>query len=188
MQKVASGRGVRGPKREDRPPSGLPVIRVTAGELHTITTAAEDVLIASGLPIYQRGNALVQPVTRQVPASRGRMTLAAGLGDMTVPSAIDAFCTVAEWERYDGRVEDWVRINPPTQVAQILLSRQGKWRVPVIAGIITTPTLRPDGSLLTAPGYDQVTRLYHAADPTLTLHPAVHAPTRAQCRSGPEGA
>jgi putative DNA primase/helicase len=171
------------PKREERPPSGLPVIRVTAGELHTITTAAEHALIASGLPVYQRGNTLVQPVTREVPASRGRMTLAAGLGDLTVPAMIDAFCQVAEWERYDARAEDWVRINPPTKVAQILLTREGKWRVAVIAGVITTPTLRPDGSLLTAPGYDKVTRLYHAADPTLTLHPAVHAPTRAHAEA-----
>jgi len=68
-------------------------------------------------------------------------------------------CATAEYEKYDARSEDWVRINPPAHVAQILLSRQGKWRFPAIAGIITTPTLRPDGSLLAAPGYDPATKV-----------------------------
>lgn len=156
-----------------------PVIRVVAGELHLTTTAAEEALIASGLPIYQRGDGLVQPIAREVPASRGRMTLAAGLGEMTVPSIVDVMCATAEYEKFDARSDDWVRINPPSQVAQILLSRQGKWKFPVVAGIITTPTLRPDGTLLTASGYDTATRLYHVADPSLRLHPEVQAPTRA---------
>jgi hypothetical protein len=160
------------------PTSTGPVIRVIAGQLHITTTAAEDALIASGLPIYQRGDGLVQPVTREVPASRGRMTLAAGLGEMNVYSMVDVMCATAEYERYDARSEDWVRINPPAQIAQTLLSRHGKWRFQVIAGIITTPTLRPNGTLLTAPGYDAATRLYHVADPSLRLHPEVHAPTR----------
>ena len=155
------------------------VIRVVAGDLHNTTTEAETALIGSGLPIFQRGEALTQPVTREVPASRGRMTLAAGLGELNPYSMVDHMCATAEWERFDGRAEEWVRINPPMQVAQTLLSRHGRWRFPVVAGIITTPTLRPDGSLLTEPGYDGPTRLYHVADPALRLHPAVHRPTRA---------
>jgi putative DNA primase/helicase len=87
------------------------------------------------------------------------MTLAAGLGEMNVYSLVDAMCATAEYDKYDARSEDWVRINPPAHVAQILLSRQGKWRFPAIAGIITTPTLRPDGSLLAAPGYDPATKV-----------------------------
>ncbi len=167
------------PKRAEREPAGSPVIRVVAGELHTITTAAEDALLSSGLPLFQRGNGLVQPISRDVPASRGRMTLAAGLGKMNVHSTTDLLCATAEWERYDARVEDWVRINPPKQVAEILLSREGKWRLPIVAGIITTPTLRPDGSLLVAPGYDPATRLYHVVDPTLKLDQSVNSPNKA---------
>lgn len=156
-----------------------PVIRVTAGELHTVTTAAEDALLASGLPIYQRGDSLVQPIVRDVPAARGRMTRAAGLGDMNVFSMVDVLCATAEYEKFDGRTESWVRTNPPNQVAQILLSRQGRWRLPSIRGVITTPTLRPDGTLLAEAGYDAATRLYHTADPTLTLRQSVFHPTRA---------
>jgi putative DNA primase/helicase len=172
-------RRVRGQVDEAKPPSAGPVIQVVAGKLHITTTAAEDALIASGLPIYQRGDCLVQPITREVAASRGRMTLAAALGDLNVYSLVDIMCGTAEFERYDARADDWVRINPPTQIAQILLSRQGKWHFPVVAGIITTPTLRPDGTLLTEPGYDAATRLYHVADPSLKLDSSVHSPCRA---------
>jgi putative DNA primase/helicase len=171
-------RRVRDQLNECKAPTDAPVIKVIAGELHITATASEDALLASGLPIFQRGDGLVQPVTREVPASRGRMALAAGLGEMNVYSLIDAMCATAEYEKFDARSEEWTRMNPPANVAQIVLSRVGKWRFPVIAGIITTPTLRPDGTLLTAPGYDAATRLYHVADPSLRLHPEVHSPNR----------
>jgi hypothetical protein len=156
-----------------------PLIRVVAGELHATTTQAESALIASGLPLYQRGDAIVRPIEREVPASHGRTTLSAGLGELTAPALVDVMCATAEWERFDSRAGDWVRINPPAQVAQVLLSRVGFWRFPAIKGVITVPTLRPDGSLLIDAGYDAATRLYHVADPSVRLHPAVHAPTRA---------
>lgn len=165
--------------REHEPPGDRPLIRVIAGELHTAATAGEEALIRSGLAIYQRGKDLVQPVSKEAPASRGRMTLSAALSELTAYGLIDHFCASADWERFDARAEDWIRINPPTQVAQIVLARYGRWKVASIAGVITTPTLRPDGSVLTEPGYDPATRLYHVADPSLRLHPAVNNPTRA---------
>jgi putative DNA primase/helicase len=159
--------------------AALPTIRVTAGELHIAATEAEAAIIKSGLPIYERGDGLVRPIRREVPASRGRTTVAACLGEQSVHGLFDMMSETAIWERFDGRSEEWMRCNPPTQVANILLSRQGRWSFPPIAGVITTPTLRPDGSVLSEEGYDRATRLYHVADHGLRLHPAVHAPSRA---------
>ncbi|KPC93027.1 hypothetical protein ADL27_21925, partial [Streptomyces sp. NRRL F-6602] len=34
------------------------------------------------------------------------------------------------------------------------------WPLPHLRGIITSPVVRPDGSLLHAPGYDKTTGLY----------------------------
>ena len=34
------------------------------------------------------------------------------------------------------------------------LLRKGQWQFPKVAGVITTPTLRPDGTILDQPGYD----------------------------------
>src|SRR5262249_3528196 len=51
-------------------------------------------------------------------------------------------------------------------------------RLPHVSGIITTPTLRPDGSLLAEPGYDPETELYLA--PGFQIPPIPEHPTREQ--------
>jgi putative DNA primase/helicase len=155
-----------------------PLIRVIAGELHNTSTQAEAALLQSDLPIFQRGSALVRPVVQDVPAARGRMTVSAALHEMDGIGLVDALCGVANWERYDARAEDWLRINPPRNVADVMLSRVGMWKFPKIVGVITTPTIRPDGSILSEPGYDPATRLYHAADPDITLSPVALEPTK----------
>ena len=147
----------------DKAKEAGPLIRVVAGELHHAATAGEAAICTALLPIFQRGNALMRPVVQEMPATRGRMTLSAALLEITPPGLIDALCGVATWEKYDGRAEDWVRINPPATVAQTILSRAGMWTLPKIVGVITTPTIRPDGSILSAPGYDAATRLYQGS-------------------------
>lgn len=169
-------------RRKAQPDSNdptLPLIQVTAGHLDQTATAGESALIASAQPIYQRGRSLVRPFRAEVPASKGRTTTAAGLVSLDGAATVDRLCRAARWERYDARAQAWVRINPPANVAATILSRIGEWRFPSIAGVITTPTLRPDGSVLTAPGYDAATRLYHVTDKALDLSPYLpERPTR----------
>ena len=50
----------------------------------------------------------------------------------------------------------------------MLLNRFGDWTFPVLAGIITTPTLRPDGTILKDAGYDQATQLLLIDPPPMT--------------------
>ncbi|WP_198380885.1 hypothetical protein [Roseomonas sp. KE2513] len=176
-EKKASAEDAKGQPEPTKPPpkfgrNGRPIIPSAAGELNRMTSMAESAIIRAGAPIFQRAHELVRPVTREVPASHGRTTLAAGVAAVTSPAIRDVLCDVAEFCRYDKRASKWLVIDPPGDVAAILLSREGRWRLPVIAGVTTTPTLRPDGSLLIEPGYDPATRLYHAADPTLRLTPA----------------
>jgi hypothetical protein len=47
-----------------------------------------------------------------------------------------------------------------------------------VAGVITTPTLRADGSILSAPGYDPATRLYLARDDGLQMPALAERPSR----------
>ena len=173
------------PKRERpkaAPPeardSDGPTIRVVAGELHIVATEGEAALLSAGVPIYQRGHGLVRPVMQDVPAAKGRMTITAALVELSLHSLIDALCASATWEKYDARAEAWVRIDPPKKVADTILSRVGFWTFPKIVGVVTTPTIRPDGSVLSAAGYDPATRLYHAADDTIRLSDAVARPSR----------
>ena len=53
----------------------------------------------------------------------------------------------------------------------VLLKRFGDWKFPVIAGIITTPTLRPDGTILKDAGYDPATQLLLIDPPPMPAIP-----------------
>jgi putative DNA primase/helicase len=83
----------------------------------------------------------------------------------------DLLCRSAKWVRYEKRERELVRINPPYNVAQVILSRSGEWTFEPVAGVITTPTLRPDGSLLIQPGYDRTTRMVLMELPAMPIIP-----------------
>lgn len=169
------------------PDPGAPgSIRLRGGHLHEEATAGEAAVIAAGRPIYQRGAGLVRPALQVVPAAHGRTTNSACLVEITAHGLVDQLCAVATWERFDARAWEWVRVNAPMAVAHTILSRVGEWQFQRIAGVITTPTLRPDGSILAEPGYDEGTRLFHMADPDLRLHPATQAPTRSHAEKALE--
>ena len=132
-----------------------------------------------------RGGKLVQPVVDEAPAAKGRTTKVASLAEVNATQLIDTLCQDATFEKPDGRRGGgYARIDPPRPVAETILSRVGQRPFPKVVGIITTPTLRPDGSILSEPGYDEATRLYHAADPQLRLDAIAHAGTRAAAEDG----
>ena len=63
----------------------------------------------------------------------------------------------------------------------MVLARERRWTIPRVSGIITTPTLRADGSLLATPGYDPHSELYLL--PSLQLPPIPEHPTKEQARA-----
>lgn len=155
-----------------------PVIRIAAGIVDQLATRAEDVLLNSGLAVFRRGIELVQPASWDVPASGERTTKFAGLHAVTHASLVDLLAQAAAWERYDARSEEWLPTDPPSLMCSVLLSRKGTWRFPSVAGVVTAPTMRRDGSILCKPGYDPATRLFYAVDKTVTLPPIPDRPTR----------
>ena len=78
---------------------------------------------------------------------------------------------------YNVRNKKWMEINPPADVAMGLL-RKGQWQFPKVAGVITTPTLRPDGTILDQPGYDPTTQLWYAPDRYMVMPALKTEPTR----------
>jgi hypothetical protein len=152
-------------------PSSRPVIRVQAGELHSIATKAEEALINAKAPLYARGGEIVRPIVEEVAAFKGRKTKVARLKPVSTDSLRDYLSRVARWEKYDGRAKKDVQIDPPYDVASTILARDGDWKLPRLVGVITTPTLRPDGSLLSKPGYDAATGLLLVAPPPMPAIP-----------------
>jgi putative DNA primase/helicase len=81
---------------------------------------------------------------------------------------VDNLSEVGVYERKDKRCK-WVTIDPPRAVAATILSRDGRWTLPQLAGIITTPTMRPDGSILDKPDYDKATKLLLLDPPKINV-------------------
>jgi hypothetical protein len=170
---TSSGPGIASPT--------LATIRVVAGQLPRIVSETEQALLAAGAPIFIRAGMLVRPVIEKMMAADGRKTMVAKLRPFTVPAMLDWTASAALFERFDARRKRWTTIDPPRAAAEALLAREGLWSIPYVSGVITTPTLRGDGSLLAEKGYDATTGLY--LSPGFEL-PPMPEPTREAAEAG----
>ena len=159
--------------------AGCPVIKVKANNLSLVADQCEIALLEGGEDIYQRGDALVRPVISDVDAAHGRKTKIARLVEIEQVYMRDLLGRIADFQLYKkgSKTGAWVQINPPMEVAATVLARVGEWKAPTLIGVVTTPTMRPDGSLLLTPGYDAVTRLLLVEPPPMP--PIPETPTRA---------
>lgn len=164
-------------KQREVESSKLPVIKVHPGELPKLAKHAEELLIQSGAAIYARGGMLVRPIIETADASHGRKTKVARLVAIVPVYLRNRLGQIARWQRYDKRAKDYHPIDVPSEVAPIILASEGEWKFPSIAGVVTTPTMRPDGTILDKQGYDEATRLLLVEPPPMP--PIREAPTKA---------
>jgi hypothetical protein len=158
------------------PDSDLPIIEIKDGQLSALATRAELMLIEAGVQVYQRGGTLVRPIIETVDASRGRKTKVAQLRMLDAVYMRDLMGRHATWVKFDGRTKRMSLTNPPPETAATVMARAGDWHFKSIAGVISTPTMRPDGSLLMDRGYDEVTGLLLVEPPLMPAIP--DQPTR----------
>jgi putative DNA primase/helicase len=149
-----------------------PLIQLVAGRLPEIATEAEAAIVEAGLAIFRRGATLVRPVVEELDAARSRKTKVAQLAIVDAASLRDYLGQAARWERYVRRERQWIAADPPKDIAATILSRFGRWTFAPVVGVLTTPTLRMDGSLLDKPGYDPATRLILTDPPAMPRLPA----------------
>ena len=133
-------------------------------------------MISAGLEIFTRAGTLVYPAFENRVAANGRKTIAARLSAFSADSFVEPVAEAAIYQRWNVRKGAWVDVDPPNLLVRMALTRGRRWAYPHVSGIITTPTLRPDGSLLAAPGYDPSSELYLL--PRLQLPPIAERPTR----------
>lgn len=136
-------------------------IEVAQGHLHRIADEAEIVLGAAEKPVYQRSGCLVTIIeskgSPRAQISGGSKSVS--VSPMTVQSLQDRLSRMVRFQRWDTRSSSMKPVDPPKAMIEALLSR-GTWDVPCLTGIIETPTLRIDGSIIDRPGYDADTGLY----------------------------
>lgn len=144
-----------------------PTIRLEAGKLPEQVTLAEAHLINAGVEIYRRGTNLVRAIADEVDAAHGHRTKTATLSNVSQTYLRDLMCREITFEKFDARRAKHCKINAPSELAQTLLAREGEWKFPPVVGVITTPTLRHDGSILAMRGYDAQTRFLLLDPPEL---------------------
>jgi hypothetical protein len=151
-----------------------PRIEVRRGELHLIASEAEQALLLAKAPLYQRSGDIVTPIIENVPAFKGSRTKVIRLKPVSSDMLRDRLSDVAEWVRSSQKKKQFSPTDPPADIAHIVLAREGTF--PRLRGVITTPTLRPDGSVLCKPGYDKDTGLLLVDPPPMPVIPEY--PTR----------
>jgi Bifunctional DNA primase/polymerase, N-terminal len=169
IAKIVGYRGREAP--EPTAPDAKPLIKVVSGSLSTNADEAEQALIDAGVEFFERSNMLVRPIVRDVDGFRGAKTKTAQLARVGPVYMRDILGRIAHWYRLDKRGKEWVKIDPPKETAETVLARAGEWQFPSIAGIINTPTLRPDGTILDQPGFDPATRLLLIDPPAMASIP-----------------
>lgn len=129
-----------------------PTIRIVPGEIHRVVDVAEREL-AHSRRHYQRGGLIVTVVTD--PGTRETR-----IQDVSQAALVRSLAGAALWERFDARAQGWVRTDPPARHAGVLFDSTSYPHLPVLRGLARQPYLRPDGSLMTAAGYDTATGMF----------------------------
>jgi hypothetical protein len=106
----------------------------------------------------ERGQATIEPLSPA--ALRGDLTRSADFLVLTGPRK---------------QVEE--HVFPPQAVVDDILAWAGWPGIPALAGLVGTPVLRPDGTILDQPGYDPATRLLYQMPPGFDPVPVPERPT-----------
>jgi putative DNA primase/helicase len=75
-----------------------------------------------------------------------------------------------------------VAAEPALREARYYLERVGNWGLPVLDGVVETPTLRADGTVLANPGYDRASRLLLSTG-GVAFPPMLDQPSEADARA-----
>ena len=142
-----------------QPDNGLPTVHVVPGELTAAVNEGERLLRESGRGVYQRTGQLVFVGNVPVETRKKKPVSAIKIIERSEPRLAEDLAAVANWEHWDKRSQERVRTDAPQKVVATLAARVGDWTLPVLDGVITTPTIRPDGTVLSKPGYDEETGL-----------------------------
>lgn len=166
----------------------LPEIRLGGGWLAANIDEAETHLAATRprLPLFIYGDMLARVAPGPIVVAIGHRPqeiLAYRVIEMRTTSLRDDLSRHVDFRKYDGRKKKWLSVNCPTDIAEGLLARIGRWRkLPTLRGIIAAPVIRPDNTLLDQPGYDDATGLYFAPGSTV-FPPLPPSPTQDDARA-----
>ena len=150
---------------EPNPPSAnetesqLPDIRVSGRELRDSSVEALEAVIAANDPprLFCRAGSVVR-----VDHAEGLHPIILSVTDIHLRGEMTR---AANFHKLTKRAEEFVRtsVSPPIDCARDILSRPViELRFPLLEAITEAPFIRPDGGIVSRPGYDPTTRIYYA--------------------------
>jgi putative DNA primase/helicase len=138
-------------------PGNVPEILVLPGKRHEAADHGLAALYVAGVPFYQRGRRLERIACVKAKDASGEVISVPGIIPV-IPSIMErALGCNARWAAM--RKKEPVTIDPPSSVVEQILGMVGEWRFKPLTGLVQCPTLRRDGSVLDAEGYDERTGL-----------------------------
>lgn len=158
-----------------------PVIQVTT-DISAVVDATEAAIIAYGkYALFQRAGLLVRIVRDTTPPKGLRRPAGSPVISVIPPKALwEIAARAAEWQTWDAKKKEWKTTMPPAWATDTLAAR-ATWKVPPLTATIQTPTMRPDGTILSTPGYDADTGLLLGTGST-TYPPVPESPTLADAQ------
>ncbi len=174
LEQAASAQGVA-TLQDDYAPDE---ILLEEGELPRIIDLAERALLARAPNLYTRGSRIVRPIKVPTTVTGGNVAAITQIKPLPRHGLMEELTRVAVWRKNDRRRREedvQVRVNCPLEIADTLLARD-QWSLRPLTAIIHGPTLRADGSVLEAKGYDVATGLL--LQPNAAFEPVPQNPSR----------
>jgi len=180
---VTINSGLQAGKKHPRKPSELRKeiqervkVPIVEGKLPELVDACEGLLLNDKIPlvdrVFQRGASLVTVCNLPAHRTGGGLDIESGtavIQNLTRHRCLDILGRLGVFEKCNAK-NAWIRKDVPEKAADLLLARSGTWKLPVLKGVIESPTLRPDGSLIEEEGYDAASGYILAKPMNIFLH------------------
>lgn len=170
-------------KMEPRP-AKQDTIKVTLDVKGMIDQAIR--FLATDPEIYQRGSELVRIVHRTPDVMmrsdgvhvnrKGEPMIVA----VTRAAMFEHLCTRIRWEKTNETNNKTKTVQPPESVVRGLLDRFSWPGIKPLIAVTSSPTMRPDGTVLQTPGYDPATGIFYIASGEFPL--VQELPTKDEAR------
>ncbi len=155
----AFAKGSLSPRTSD---GNKPKVIFRPGMMDTIVTEAEEALFRRPGGPFQRAGQIVEVRVERQPDGTRRSRIFQHTCH-TLAALLSGTVKCVTLKNKEGKLVE-VPTDPDPKVVRALLDN-GEWRFPVLVGLQGTPTLREDGTVVAAPGYDHKTGIYLDIEP-----------------------
>jgi hypothetical protein len=144
---------------EPDPNDARSIVRIDPENVNETVAAAAAALRAADLGLYQRGAKIVYIGDEMRPTGEGPKVEAQAIRERGEHALVCDLARAAIFAKFDARSGGDAPKEPPLSLVYKLREQVAELNLPILSGVVNTPVLRADGSVLDGAGYDQATGL-----------------------------